>query len=84
MNSPATIDIHGPAVREIRKRTGLGQGAIAQAVGVSRPYIVRIETGSSPRVSPQVFAALASALGLEDRRAIMAHPYGAAIAADAS
>lgn len=74
MNSTPTIGIHGPAVREIRKRTGLGVQALADAASVSRPYIARIETGSSVRVSPVVFAAIAEALHIEDRRAIMLNP----------
>lgn len=76
--TPTTIDVHGPAVREIRLRSGLGVAGLAEAVGVQRAYIAKIELGHSRRVSPQVFNGLIAALGIKDRRAILANPYGAA------
>jgi predicted transcriptional regulator len=78
MNTPTTIEIHGPAVREIRVRSGMGVSDLADAVGVKRPYIAKIELGHSRRVSPKVFNAIIAALSISDRRAIMANPYGAA------
>jgi transcriptional regulator with XRE-family HTH domain len=78
MNTPTTIEIHGPAVREIRVRSGMGVSDLADAVGVKRPYIAKIELGHSRRVSPKVFNAIIAALSISDRRAIMTNPYGAA------
>lgn len=78
MNTPTTYEIHGPAVREIRLRSGVAVAELAERVGVKRPYIAKIELGHSRRVSPKTFNAIVAALGIEDRRAILAHPYGAA------
>ena len=74
-----TIEVHGPALREIRVRSGLGVAELAAQVGVKRPYIAKIELGHSRRVSPKVFNALIAALGINDRRAVMANPYGASL-----
>lgn len=57
----------------------MGVAELAAAVGVNRPYIAKIELGHSRRVSPKVFNALIAALGINDRRAIMANPYGASL-----
>ena len=70
------IAVNGAALRELRKRSGVSVSAFAQSVGVGRPYISKLELGHSSRVSPEVFAKLLRALGLEDRRAIMANPVG--------
>lgn len=76
MNAATTIEVHGPAIREIRVRSGMGVADLAAAVGVERPYIAKIELGHSRRVSPKVFNALVAALAVADRRALLAHPYG--------
>lgn len=73
-----TIEVHGPAIRALRTLSGLGVAELAEAVGVNRPYVAKIELGHSRRVSPKVFNALVAALALEDRRAILANPYGVA------
>lgn len=78
MHTPTTYEIHGPAVREIRLRSGVAVAELAERVGVKRPYIAKIELGHSRRVSPKTFNAIVAALGIEDRRAIIANPYGAA------
>jgi len=83
MSTATTVEIHGPAVREIRIRSGMGVAELAAAVGVNRPYIAKIELGHSRRVSPKVFNALIAALTIHDRRAIIANPYGSAADADA-
>lgn len=80
--APTTIEIHGPAVREIRLRSGMGVADLAIAVGVKRPYIAKIELGHSRRVSPQVFNALIAALGIQDRRSIVTNPYGDSVDLD--
>lgn len=82
MPTPTTIEIHGPAIREIRVRSGMGVAELAAAVGVNRPYIAKLELGHSRRVSPKVFSALVAALTITDRRAIIANPYGASADTD--
>lgn len=79
--TPTTLEVHGPAIREIRLRSGMGTAELAAAVGVERPYIAKIELGHSRRVSPRVFNGLLAALSIKDRRAILANPYGASAAA---
>lgn len=74
-----TIEVHGPALREIRVLSGLEVAELAEAVGVKRPYITKIELGHSRRVSPRVYNALIAALGIKDRRALMVNPYGASL-----
>lgn len=76
MPTATTIEIHGPAIREIRVRSGMGVAELAAATGVNRPYIAKIELGHSRRVSPKVFNCLIAALAITDRRAIIANPYG--------
>jgi len=76
MQTPTTIEVHGPAIREIRIRSGMAVAALAKEAGVQRPYIAKLELGHSRRVSPKVFSALVAALSISDRRAIMANPYG--------
>lgn len=77
MATPTTIETHGPAIREIRLRSGMSVADLATAIGVQRPYVTKLELGHSRRVSPRVFNAIISALAVSDRRAIMANPYGA-------
>ncbi len=78
MFTSTTVEVHGPAIREIRVRSGMGVAQLADAIGVKRPYVAKIELGHSRRVSPKVFNALLAALSITDRRAILANPYGAA------
>lgn len=77
MNTPTTYEIHGPAVREIRLRSGVEVAELAEMVGVKRPYIAKIELGHSRRVSSKTFNAIVAALDIKDRRAIVVYPYGA-------
>lgn len=72
--SPDSIAINGAALRHIRRITGVGVNVLAGEIGVSAPFISMIESGRRPRVSPEVFASLCSALLIEDRRALMARP----------
>lgn len=81
MPTPTTIEVNGFALREIRVRSGLGVAELARAVDVQRPYIAKIELGHSVRVSPKVFAALLTVLTIKDRRALMANPHAADLAA---
>lgn len=77
MPAPATVEVHGPAIREIRIRSGMGVAELAAAVGVTRPHIANIELGQRRRLTPKTFNAIVAALAITDRRAILANPYGA-------
>lgn len=69
----------GEEFREIRLRAGLGQAAMARAVGVSRSVICRMEQGD-PNVSARIRARVVSALGGEFR--ITVYPGGAPLIHD--
>lgn len=84
VSTSTTVEVHGPAIREIRVRSGMGVAELAAAAGVERPYIAKIELGHSRRVSPKVFNALMAALSVTDRRALLANPYGSSDEALAS
>lgn len=75
VTAPTTVGINGFALREIRVRSGLDTLPFAKAVGISRPYLARIELGERRRVSPSVFAAILRELRIADRRAILADPH---------
>lgn len=77
MPTPATVEVHGPAIREIRIRSGMGVAALAAAAGIARPHMANVELGHRRRVTPETFNALVAALAITDRRAILANPYGA-------
>lgn len=70
-----TIEINGYAVREIRVRSGIEVLQLSEQIGVTRAYLTKIELGTSTRVSPRVFTALLTALGVRDRRALLAAPH---------
>lgn len=72
------VAVNGPAFREIRVRSGIKTAACAALIGISRAYLAHIELGSRTHVSPDVFSAMLRALGITDRRAILANPYGEA------
>lgn len=73
------VEINGYLVRELRKRDGLSVVELAAALGCQRPYVAKIELGHSRRVSLKVFNALIATFGIEDRRALLANPYGEAL-----
>lgn len=66
------VAINGPALRELRIRTGISVADLAREIEVGRAYITKIELGHSKRVSPGVFDALLRALRISDRRALLA------------
>lgn len=75
-NATTTYAVNGPAVRAFRKLQGIAVQELADRVGVKRPYIAKIELGHSRQVSSATLTSLVAALGLEDRRALLANPYG--------
>lgn len=74
----STVAINGYALRWGRKLMNLTPATLAKVIGRDRTYIVKIETGVVTRVSTETFDALVQALALEDRRALLAMPHGAA------
>lgn len=75
-NATTTYAVNGPAIRALRKSQGIAVQELADRVGVKRPYIAKIELGHSRHVSSATLTGLVAALGLEDRRALLANPYG--------
>ncbi|MFT2014650.1 helix-turn-helix domain-containing protein [Streptomyces sp. 796.1] len=63
---PATFEVNGTALRSTRMRQGLGMRATAEAAGISRSYLQRLETGSRTRMSPGPYVALRTALNATD------------------
>lgn len=70
------MSINGPALRAFRNMAGLAVADITAALDCSHTTISKLETGSRERCSPPFLAALCKALGIADRRALMACPYG--------
>lgn len=66
------VPINGAALREIRKRSGVSVADLAKEIGVSRPYVTKIEVGHSRRVSPEVYARLLKALDIRTYGALLA------------
>jgi transcriptional regulator with XRE-family HTH domain len=69
---PTTVEIHGYAARVVREARGIKVQALADALGVDRSYITKIELGHSRRVSRVFYANLLKALGVSDHRALLA------------
>jgi HTH-type transcriptional regulator/antitoxin HipB len=59
----APIEQFGGVVKAQRKAKGWSQQQLAQAAGLSRPTVARIESGSA--VSTATLAKIANALGIE-------------------
>lgn len=59
----APIEQFGGVVKAQRKVKGWSQEQLAQAAGLSRPTVARIESGSA--VSTATLAKIANALGIE-------------------
>lgn len=68
-----TISVDGAEYRKRRKAAGMSIAACAEAIGISRPYLAKIELGNRTRVSPPVFAAMCTVLRITDRNLIIAH-----------
>lgn len=65
----ASIPINPAAIRAAREDRGLTMAQLAAQIGVDRSYISRLESGSSPRCSAPVHAALVRALRPEHKHA---------------
>lgn len=64
---PATFQVNGAALRRTRMRQGIGMQAAADAAGITRSYLSRLETGTaSGRMRPDTYVALRTALRATD------------------
>lgn len=71
------IWINGYALREIRVRSGIEIAPLAEQVGRTRSYLAKIELGHSQRVGAETYARILGALGIKDRRVLLASPHDA-------
>lgn len=71
------LEIHGPWLRQLRKRAELEVDELAEQAGISSPYLKKLELGFSPRTSVRVYRALRAALGLsrEEGVYILGNPW---------
>jgi transcriptional regulator with XRE-family HTH domain len=56
----------GRRMRDLRKRAGMSQAAVAQAAGLSRPFYLRVEAGRRTLSLDNLFA-IANALTVDVR-----------------
>ncbi|MBV9291079.1 MAG: helix-turn-helix transcriptional regulator [Frankiales bacterium] len=75
-----SVEVNGPAIRALRIALRVPIEQVAREVGVSRAYLCKIELGHSRKVSVETLGRLEEALGVTDRRALLASPYPAATA----
>ncbi|MFD7416841.1 helix-turn-helix domain-containing protein [Kitasatospora purpeofusca] len=66
MPQRSNVEVDGPAIRRIRKLSGLDMRTLADQVGITANYLSRIETGSRRMVRPSVYVALRRQLGASD------------------
>lgn len=66
-----TVPINGPALRELRVRTGVSAASLAAELEISRTYLSMLETGVRRRVSPPLFQRIMLALRVQDRRVLL-------------
>jgi transcriptional regulator with XRE-family HTH domain len=71
----SVVEIHGFALRVIREARGRKTAELAEALGVDRSYIAKIETGHSRRVGSVFYSRLLRELVIEDYRALLAAPH---------
>lgn len=65
------VAIDGAAVRRLRELKGLAVADLAPLCGITPGYLSHIELGRR-RPSPPVFARICDALGVSDRRELLA------------
>ena len=66
------IEVHGYALRVIRRARGRGVTDLAAALEVDPSYIRHLENGSKLRVSAEIYAGLLRELQIDDYRALLA------------
>lgn len=71
-SSRTSVAVNTAALVHVRVLTGLSKSDLARAAGISAPYVSRLESGSSTRVSPAVYRRLLDALRIADYRVLLA------------
>lgn len=69
--SPASVEIDGAKLRELRMLSGETLVSFAPKCGIGFQYLSQIERGDRLRVSPPTYARICHALGLKDRRKLL-------------
>ncbi|MCU1687818.1 MAG: Helix-turn-helix protein [Amycolatopsis sp.] len=69
---PPGVHIAGGLLRQSRKLAGYSLVPFADLAGISFQYLSQIERGDRESVSPEVFARICDALGITDRRELLA------------
>lgn len=64
--TPATYQVYGPSLREVRMDRGLSVRQAAKAAGISRSYLQRLETGTRERMGAPSYTRLRTALKSTD------------------
>lgn len=84
--APTSVAINGYALREIRKRSGVTMGGLAEQVNISEAHLSKLERGHSFRVSEELYSRLIAVLVIEDYRTLLANPHAESLvdAADAA
>lgn len=70
----ANVAVDGQALRRHRKLAGLSVTGLAEQVGCTPAYISILETRRERNCSPELFARIADALGVEDRSTLLREP----------
>ena len=60
--------INGPVLRAIRERRGLRSSQVADAIGVSRPFYLRLERGDRISHKPETAARISEVLKVSANR----------------
>ncbi|RLU79272.1 transcriptional regulator [Streptomyces griseocarneus] len=63
---PAAFKVNGAALRRTRMCQGRSLRDIAEAAGISRSYLQRLETGVRQHMGPGAYLALRTALHVDD------------------
>ncbi|MGW1127496.1 helix-turn-helix domain-containing protein [Streptomyces sp. NPDC002526] len=61
---PATYEVDGAAIRELRMSQGIQIADLARSAHISRSYLTRLETGVRRHMRPPAYVALRAALGV--------------------
>lgn len=72
MATAPTLSIDGTKLRELRKLMGDDLKGFAARAGITFQYLSQIELGRRRRVSPPTFVRICNALGVTNRREMLA------------
>lgn len=72
LHDSPNVPLNTAELRKLRQLAGLTQAQLAEKASVSFSYVAHIERGIRPHVSPPVFARLCDALGVQNRKELMA------------